>query len=415
MFRLFYLTIKRLLGLIASTLIPPRGAHGRLRPKRLLVMAVFLPVLALVLAIHWAGLLLDELLFPGYRKVRVGEPLFVLGIPRSGTTHLHRVLASDSQFTTFKTWECLFAVSVTARLFWLALARVDRAVGGPFARLLEWFERKAFGGLEGVHAVRLDDPEEDYFSLVPILRCFILVLPFPDARFIWDMAYFDRDVSEPERRAILDYYELCLKKHLYVFGRDKRMLSKNAAFAPLAGSLSERFTDARFVVCVREPAATLPSQLSSIQSGVDLFGVDPRGETIRDRFVAQLTYYYENLHSAIAPLPAERRVFVEMSALKDRLAVTVQCIYETLGLRLEPAFEEALREKAAASRSYRSTHRYTLEQFGLTSAEISEQFAPVYATLKAETIDGFCEDPVPPGGGEPEQAERQDREPTCSC
>jgi len=334
--------------------------------------------LALALAVHWLGFALDEVFFRGYRRVTVRAPLFVLGVPRSGTTRIHATLASDPQFTTFRTWECLFALSVSARLFWRALGGIDRVLGAPGARLLRVLERKAFAALDDVHAMTLSSPEEDYFALLPILACFILVLPFPNARHLWQMGRFDRDLSPRARALTLDFYHRCLQKHLYFHGTERRLLSKNAAFAPLAHSLRERYADARFIVCVRDPDAALPSQLSSIASGLAFFGVPSASVALRERFIDQLRFYYLNLSAAFGTLPPSRCAWLRMSDLKHQLGARLEAIYAQLELPLTPAFAAALHHHDLTSRRYRSAHRYSLAQFGLDHATVAARFASVY-------------------------------------
>ena len=102
------------------------GRAGRFSLQRLLVMTLFWPLFLLVQAINGLGLLLDYLLFPDFRRVQVREPLFVVGVPRSGTTFLHRLLAMDERFTTTALWELLFATSITQRYFWTGVARLDK-------------------------------------------------------------------------------------------------------------------------------------------------------------------------------------------------------------------------------------------------------------------------------------------------
>jgi len=378
MFRLFLISIKRFWALGLGALTQSPDGTAALRPRRVLVMLAFLPVLALAQLIHWLGFLLDDLLFRGWRNVEVHAPVFVLGVPRSGTTRLHQVLAQDPQFTTFRTWECLFAPSVTQRRFWLALARIDTSLGRPFGRLLGWLERRVFAGLDDVHAMSLRTPEEDYFALMPILSCFILALPFPGFEHIWRIGRFDRDLPQDERRLILAYYRDCLKRHLYVHGSDRLLLSKNAAFAPLAQSLADRFPDARFIVCLRDPLETVPSQLSSIADGLAFFGVPPDSAPVRDRLVAQLAFYYENLDALRRRLPPERHAALGMAELRAGLAPALERIYDKLGLALSPAFAATLAAEQASARRYRSSHHYSLEQFGLDAAEIRRRFAAAY-------------------------------------
>ncbi|KAA6185782.1 sulfotransferase [Thiohalocapsa marina] len=379
MFDLVPISTRRLFKLALTALRQSPDGEAPLTAYRVLVLLGFLPLFALVQGIHWLGFLCDDVFFRGWRQVRVRDPLFVLGVPRSGTTRLHQVLARDAQFTTFAAWECLFALSVTERRFWLALARLDKRIGAPAGRIVGWLERRVFGALDAVHPMGLTTPEEDYFTLMPILSCFILVLAFPASEHLWRMGLFDRDMPEDERRRILDFYENCLKKHLYVHGEHKRLLSKNASFAPLALSLAEHFPDARFIVCLRDPQQTIPSQLSSITPGLQLFGVPQDSAPVRERLLEQLAFYYDNLQRLEASQPAERCVTLTLPQLKGELAATLTAVYARFGLQLGAAFADALRAEAGAARRYSSGHRYTLEQFGLDASQIAQRFATAYA------------------------------------
>jgi len=386
MFRLFISSQLHLLGLALRALLPRRGA-GRAGYLRPLLMLGFVPLFALVQLIHWLGLALDELLYPDYRRVQVREPLFILGVPRSGTTHLHRVLAEDPGVTTFTTWECLFALSITARRFWLGLGRLDARLGAPLARLLRRIERHAFGALDAVHSMRLDDPEEDYFALLPALACFILVLPFPDSSRLWRMGSFDRDMPEPLRSQLLEHHHRCLQRHLYVHGTDKRLLSKNAAFAPLAGALRARYPDARFVVCLRAPQETLPSQLSSIAGGAKLFGVGAVEPAFARRMIEQLGFYYHNLEQTLADVPVERCAWVTMAQLRGQLGPSIETIYNQLGLTLDADYRARLQQRQRHARRYRSAHQYSLAQFGLDAERIEHELGACYRRLCARAID----------------------------
>lgn len=396
MLRLFLSSAGRLLLLTLSLFRPGPSARPLAFLRRLLIMAGFVPLFALLQLIHWVGLLLDEILFRGYRRVAVHEPLFVLGVPRSGTTHLHRVLAQDPQYTTFSTWECLFAPSVTERRLWMGLRWLDARVGRPLGRLLDGLEHRIFRGMAQVHSMGLRDPEEDYFALMPVLACFILVLPFPMDPYLWRMGTFDRDMPAAERNRLLAFYRGCLQRHLYCHGPGKRLLSKNAAFAPLAGSLREAFPDARFLVCLREPAATLPSQLSSVDPGVRFFGSLEAMPAFRERLAAQLGFYYENLERALGPLPEDRCAWVTMDALTAQLRETLRLVYDRLGLELPAEYEDWLVEEAARSRGYRSGHRYTLDQFGLTQAGLGPGPDQLYARLAERALR-----PVPRAATQP--------------
>ena len=373
--------------LIASAFGPLPGARASRSPslRRVLSMLLFLPLLAVLLAAHWLGLLLDELLFPGYRKVAVRAPLFVVGPPRSGTTFLHALLARDNYFTTFSTWECLFAPSICQRKAILALGALDRRIGAPLGRGLGWLTRCIARSLDDIHPIDLTAPEEDYLALLPVLGTFILAIPFPTAQRYWRLAEFDRAMPKAAQRRLLRHYRRTLQRHLYVHGGDDsvRLLSKNASFAPLLGALLEEFTDARVICCLRDPLQALPSQLSAIRSGVRLFDSDPDDVIFPPRITRSLRYCYENLLEHLPALPPSRRAFVEMAALQAQPEITVRSLYATLGLDLSPQFAERLTEAADAARGYRSRHRYALADFGLDELTVRREFADVYARYPA--------------------------------
>jgi len=347
--------------------------------RRTVVMLVFLPLFAAVYLIHWLGFFMDELLYRGYRKVEIKGPVFVVGVPRSGTTFLHRVMARDAQFTTFATWECLFAPSITQRKIWLTLAALDHKVGSPLQRLLRWFEKNAFKDMDGVHKVRFDAAEEDYLTLLPIMYCFILILPFPLSNQIWQIGRFDHSVPLRQRKLVMRYYRACLQKHLYVHGPEKILLSKNASFAPLVGSLCDEFPDARFIACMRPPLEALPSQLSAIIDGIRTFANGPSMHFYRERILDVFPSYYHNLLTVLPRCARGRHVFVNMADLNSQLSTRVEALYSKLGLPIRAVFRTILAAEDAKSRGYVTQHRYSPVSVGLDSSEMQRIFSDVYA------------------------------------
>jgi hypothetical protein len=339
-----------------------------------------LPLFSVLQLLHWFAFLLDELLFQGYRKVELRPPLFVIGVPRSGTTFLHRILARDHQFTSLTTWECLLAPSVIQRKLILALLGLDRFLKRPVQRLC----RLAFGGLQrrfdAVHAIRLDLPEEDYLTLLPLLSCFLLVLGFPKDDLFWRLGHFERELTQEEQKLILGYYLAMLQKHLYVHGQDRIMLSKNPAFCSLVPVLRQHgaFGDCRMVIPMRDPVAAYHSQLSSIVSGLQFFQTLDFAPLFARRFRVLFTHYYAVLlqqHRVAAG--RQLTSMVNMKDLKERLEETLISIYGDLGLNMGQAMREQLAEEGRQARDYHSGHHYDLDRFMLDTDEVELAFAEV--------------------------------------
>ncbi len=390
MTRLLRDTLRRFGEMALVTLVP--RADGCRRPglRHYLMGVALLPLLALFLIYHWLGLLLDEVLFRGYRRVAIDQPVFILGVPRSGTTALHHALARDPQFTTFTTWECLFGISITWRLLWRGMGRIDRTVGRPLGRLLGVIERRLLGSLQSVHPTGLDLPEEDYWTLLPVLACFVLVVPFPDARSIWRIGRFDNALAPAERERLMAFYRRCIQRHLYVHGPGRRFLSKNAAFAQTAHSLLTAFPDARVLCCLRDPAGAIASQIRALEPTLRILHGDYRRTGLRDRMVALLADHYRCLLSVLSEHAPTRAVFIPSAALQRDLPATVARAYHWLGLDLDPDFAAELRATPAPAHSVGHNDAHRLREFGLAAGSIDQRFAGI-----TDAIDFTAGEPIP--------------------
>lgn len=370
MYPSFLPAAKRLLAL------PWTMRGDRRRWRGVVVVLLAWPLFCLLQLLHWLGFVLDDVLFRGWRRVEVDAPVFVLGPPRSGTTHLHHVLSADARTTTFRLWECLFGLSVTGRRVLLALGRADRALGRPFGRAGGWLGRRLTGDLDEVHPLSMDAPEEDFLALMPTAQCFVLAVAFPGAGWLWRTARLDEAGDDVERQRLMRYYRACIQKHLYVHGRERRFLSKNASFSGMAEALLQTFPDARILACTRDPKKTVPSQLSSIRPGLEAAGFDTVPTWLRDRFVDLLRFYYAHL-GALAERRPDRVIVVDNGDLHARLEETVKTAFGALDLDITPQFAARLAAAGEASRGFRSRHRYSLEQYGLSERDIDERFAGV--------------------------------------
>ena len=351
---------------------------GRFSLQRILVLLLLWPLLLLTQGINLVCLALDRVLFPGFRRVEVRAPLFVIGVPRSGTTFLHRLLALDAErFTTTTLWELLFAPSIIQRLFWSQLARLDRLCFGIFSRPFFFIERLALGWLDDVHATGLRAPEEDYLALIPVLGCFILVLPFPDM-CLWQLNYFDRDVPAERRNTVLKYYRSLVQRHLYFHGADKTFLSKNPSFTPMVESLAGYFSDARFIACFRNPTAAVPSQVNSIIVGARLFDFRIDEQYWREGLMKMLAYYYSHLFEVLPTMPARRQTKMVMEKLASSPLDEVLRVYRQFGWQPGSDYLARLELEQARARRYRSKHVYSLQGLGISAAQLQYHYCFVY-------------------------------------
>lgn len=369
------------LGWWLRALVAWRDPRAPMSLRRAVLLLSGMPLFLLVQGIHAVCLLLDEVLFPGYRRVALGRALFITGIPRSGTTFLHRALATERErYTTLTTWEALLAPSILQRRLIGGLAWMDGRLGGFGARGLKALTWRLTDGLADIHEVGLEAAEEDYLALLPAGGCFILLLAFPAAPGLQRLGHLDRRMPPRRRRRLLRFYRGCLQRHVYADRGKRLLLSKNAAFGSWIGGLHEMCPEARFILCVREPLAALSSQISSIESARALFGTAVDSAPFQRIFLDQFEETLEHMAGTVAQWPANRAVIVDMADLQANPGALVCRALETLEEPVGAALATHLAELPAGSCS---AHRHAVENLALPASELEKRLSPHYDRLTA--------------------------------
>jgi len=320
---------------------------------------------------------LDHLLFPGFREQKVRAPLYIIGNPRSGTTFSHRLLALDEQFTFFKLYHTIFPSVCCYKMFSL-WGRVDRILGRPGARLLYLISNRGFKGWETIHKTGPDKAESDEMLFMYAMLSPLLLLLFPFIREM-DAATFVDLLPAGTKEKLMRYYVSCLKRHLYATGPEKTLLQKVALIAGRIQTIEEVLPDMRIVHLVRNPAESIPSLISMFE--VTWKSLAPHlladGQTCRD-MADLICRYYLHLHEVEQNMGPEKLLRIRYTDLVTDPKKTVYHIYNHFGITMRPEYEQLLTGEMNRARTYKSRHRYSLEQYGLSEAEIRRRLAPIY-------------------------------------
>jgi hypothetical protein len=137
------------------------------------------------------GRALDHLLFPGFRRQAIAQPVFIVAPPRSGTTLTQKLLSlDDERFVHVKLYQTIFPSVCFQRCF-DGVAWLDRHTGRLLSKLAGWMEKSFFGGWDGLHKLRFNEPEEDDGFFV---YCFVteaVYLLFPHVDELWEAGFPD--------------------------------------------------------------------------------------------------------------------------------------------------------------------------------------------------------------------------------
>ncbi|MCB9728917.1 MAG: sulfotransferase [Deltaproteobacteria bacterium] len=318
------------------------------------------------------GRALDHVFFPGFKKVSVRSPVFILANPRSGTTLLHRLMSlDDERFTCLKLYQTIMPSVTLYKLVW-AVAAVDRRLGGPLRWVFTGIERIFMGGWEEIHKMGFAEAEEDE-------AFWVLALCSPAVHMLWpffdelkECQFVDR-MPEPTRQRLMRYYQSCIQRHLYATGTDRIFLNKTVLAAGRMGSLMELFPDAKVVYLVRDPYKAIPSAVSMFETAWTQASPHLAGDSYASRAFAQLMIDYYKCYLDLArKFPGDRFVTVMYEDLVQDASKVVTRVYEALGFSLSPRFLERLDAETRRHESYKSRHRYALEDFGLDAAFVQQ-------------------------------------------
>ena len=301
----------------------------------------------------------DRQIYPGIARQEIREPLFIVGLPRSGTTLLHTLLAADPEHRVPLTWEVMTPSPPTGDH---EQRRIQRATQS--CNYLNWLAPT----FRHVHAVGAELPQE----------CVGLMTP----SFMSDQ--FDTMYYVPSYRAwffrqdLLPAYEYHRRflQHLQFRRSARRWVLKAPTHMSALPTLLSAYPDALFVQTHRQPLQAMASvsSLITILRRVFSDAVDPL-VVCRDA----VQYWSQTLDTFLQERDrlAHKRIcdldFLEIR--RDPIAA-VRRIYKHFGWLLSPETEQRMRVVLARqSREQYGNHRYDLSQFGFDPAEGARAFA----------------------------------------
>src|SRR6266436_6229952 len=301
----------------------------------------------------------DRQLYPDVARQEIREPLFIVGLPRSGTTLLHTLLAADPEHRAPLTWEVMTPSPPTRDN---EKRRIQRATQS--CNCLNWLAPT----FRHVHAVGAELPQE----------CVGLMT----ATFLSDQ--FDAMYYVPSYRAwffcqdLLPAYEhhRGFLQHLQVRRNAQRWVLKAPTHMFALPTLLDVYPDALFVQTHRAPldAMASVSSLITILRRVFSDAVDPQ-TVCREA----IDYWSKTLDRFLQDRGrlAERRICdVNYAEIRQDPLVAVRRIYAHFGWSKSQKVEQRMRRALASQPEERyKLHRYDLAQFEVQEAQSAARFA----------------------------------------
>lgn len=313
--------------------------------------------------------------YPEIAEQAVRKPVFIVGVNRTGTTFLHRLMSRDPRFWTLRGYEYVEPVLAGGDYATLAGSADDprRALAQELlsaSGILDMFK--------GVHHFDVNEPEEDLGLLRLGFAAWGATIWFD----IPDLARWlaGRDMSQSyafHRRAMQSYTHQ--RRQRPGHGAGQWVLKAPFHLFELE-ALIRTYPDALFIQTHREPAQVMGSWCSLVER-VRRLSCEPGAPD--DLGAEQLQFMSRMLNCAVDfrtshPELEDRWLDISFYDLVENPMAVVAHIYERFGWSLEPKAAAAMDhwiEVQAARRRGEKRHKYDLADYGLTREKVDSAFS----------------------------------------
>ncbi len=317
-------------------------------------------VAALAARAHAIGSMKDN---PGFDAQAVLRPIVITGIPRTGTTALHKLMAVDPRFQGFETWLNAAPQPRPPRASW---------EGHPLFRDVAAQLASRYADVPDVvtaHAMAAAEVDECLF----ILRQGF-VSNFWNSG--WYAAGYDAWWQAQSERAAYDHYARVVQ---LVGCREpnKRWLLKNPGHIANLDLLFAVFPDASVIITHRDPASAVPSLCSLLMKSHPLMDEGPADLRARMMLARETEKWATAVQKAqmVEQTHGQQILHVIQSDLHRAPMAVIERIYRFAGLDLGDDVRAAMATRIADDpERQHGAHRYDLADFGMSGAAIRARF-----------------------------------------
>ena len=302
----------------------------------------------------------------------INDPVFIIGMPRSGTTILQALLACDGAHRSPLCWECLLPYPAPPPETHRDNPRLDtiRREFEIMFRLIPDFRKK--------HYMTADSPQE-CVGITALNFCSYQYLAQADMP-----SYNHWLANEADQLQNLRWHKRFLQFLQSGGIRPVRWLLKSPLHLLRVNELFEVYPDARIVMPHREPSRFLASVASLLASTRSLYTdhQDPvqTGQTLLQTWGGYLDRFLRDRET----LDKENN-FIDFhfdDFVHDQMGI-VETIYDRYGWRLDPQSRARMENFLRRERKDKhGVHSYSLEQFGIAPDDIDREYAGYIDFLK---------------------------------
>lgn len=290
----------------------------------------------------------------------IERPIFITGLPRTGTTMLHNLMAGLPSFRAFTPWEMRYVVPPEdAEPDWEqeAIRDTDVEVRALYERTPE---------LARIHAISANAPDECHWltrhTFSSLIFCYMLFTPT-----------YGRWLLQDKRLGAYEEYRTQLGL-LRKRAPDGRLILKDPGHLWHLEELFETFPDALVVRLHRDPREAVPSLCSLMHAlqRMDSARVDAREV---GPFALEMVSRGLESERVFRQKRGANLLDIDYRALVQDPVTAVRRICEAAGEAFSPEAQRTVEAWLLGHPQHKAgKHVYTAEQFGLRPEELLERF-----------------------------------------
>ena len=297
---------------------------------------------------------------PEIAELPVAAPVFIVGLQRTGTTLLHRLLTCEPTLRALLSWEALNPAPFPGR------HGRDPRIGQAerMQRGLRYLAPEFFA----IHPVEAHAPEEDV-----LLLDLSFVSPTVDATLrvpsysAWMRELDQRPAYRTLRRAI----------QLLLWQRGGRWLGKTPHHLENLDVLLDVFPDAKIIHTHRDPLRVVASFCSMMAHGRSVFSEPVDLDEVGAQFGAKAVRAVNLAMELRDRVGSDSFLDVAYGDLVADPLKEMRRIYDFIGLSLAAETESAMQRWIGGNpQNKHGVHRYRLEDFGLDRERLGREFEP---------------------------------------
>ena len=304
----------------------------------------------------------DRSLYPEIERQVIERPVFIIGMPRTGTTILHDILAQDPANRAPLTWEAMFpSPPPRAETF-----TTDPRIAMCAATMPPIEEQQ----LKAIHPLGAQLTQECVTLMGEAMCTPLFHNQFDVSTY---QTWTDRDADWSH---VYDFHHRQLQ-HLQAFNMQDRWVLKTGAHLWGLEHLLATYPDARIVFTHRDPVKSMTSyaSLTTIVRSVGSDHVDP--EAVAADWIPRLRDVLLHGVSVRQAREYPDAIFYDMmfrDFITDQFGV-ISRIYDALGLTMTDDAARAMQAFIDANPpGVHGTHDYTPDQYGIDPDAVRSEF-----------------------------------------